>query len=197
MKSSVWPVVFLLMAGVTAWGQEEKPPASDTSSPPGGQRPSMNKPAPDEQRPTLGKPGPDDQRPTLGKSGDEPSLRGGHSYAVLDVRKLEKVHKVYVQRIDNFLNDKLVAGLTQMGRFKIVEKSSEADAVVRGTCFDSRRLKSVHTEIFIADAHTDKPIWQDDVRVPYKPASLEKAVNDTASQILQHLTESLQVANRQ
>lgn len=197
MKSSVWPVVFLLMASVAGCGQDEKPPSPDSPPPPGDQRPSMNKPAPDEQRPTLGKPAPDDQRPTLGKTSDEPSLRGPHTYAVLDVRKLERVRKVYVQRIDNFLNDKLTARLAQMGRFKIVEKSSEADAVVRGTCFDSRRLRSVHSEIFIADAHTDKPIWQDNVRVPYKPANLEKAVDDTASQIMQHLTESLQLANRQ
>ena len=87
-------------------------------------------------------------------------------------------------------------GLAKTGRYQIVLEEKDADAVLRGSCLDSRRLKSVHSEVFISDRATGASIWQDNVRKSFNPPTLEKAVDDTASTILQHLDESVHEAQR-
>ena len=79
---------------------------------------------------------------------------------------------------------------------RIVADRKDADTVVMGTCFDSRRLKTVHSEIFLHDRASGASIWQDIVRRHYNPPPLQKAVDDTAVMILAHLGESIQEAQR-
>ncbi len=134
------------------------------------------------------------QKPTLGPA-TEPSLYGPRTSTTNDPRKLLRVRTIYVERIDNMLSEKLTDGLSKMGRFRIVASRSEADAVLRGTCFDSRRLKSVHSEVYLTD-RGGASIWQDSVRHPYNPPSLQKVVDNTAMEVLQHLGESLREADR-
>ncbi len=134
------------------------------------------------------------QRPTLGPP-PEPSLYGPRTSTTTDARKLMRVRSVYVERIDNSLSDKLADGLTKMGRFHVVSKRNEADGVLRGTCSDFRRLKSVHSEVYLTD-RSGAAIWQDSVRRPYNPPALQKVVNDTAVVILQHLGDSIREAER-
>lgn len=134
------------------------------------------------------------QRPTLGAP-TEPSLGGPRSSTTTDPRKLTRVRSIYVERIDNMLSDRLAEGLAKMGRFRVVASRNEADAVVRGTCFDSRRLKSVHSEVYLTD-RSGASIWQDDVRRPFNPPPLPKVVDNTAAEILQHLGDSIREADR-
>ena len=82
------------------------------------------------------------------------------------------------------------------GRFRLTDKRNDADAVLRGTCFDSHRLKTVHTEIFISDRRTGSPIWQDIIHQPYNPPPLGDAVNTTAFAVLKHLMDSVEEAER-
>ncbi len=134
------------------------------------------------------------QKPTLGPP-TEPSLYGPRNSTTTDPRKLLRVRTIYVERIDNRLSEKLTDGLSKMGRFRVVASRSEADAVLRGTCFDSRRLKSVHSEVYLTD-RGGSSIWQDIVRHPYNPPSLQKVVDSTAMEVVQHLGESLREADR-
>lgn len=134
------------------------------------------------------------QKPTLGPP-TEPSLYGPRNSTTTDPRKLLRVRTIYVERIDNMLSEKLTDGLSKMGRFRVVASRTEADAVLRGTCFDSRRLKSVHSEVYLTDRGGGS-IWQDIVRHPYNPPSLQKVVDNTATEVLQHLGESLREADR-
>ena len=99
-------------------------------------------------------------------------------------------------RVDNSLGDKLTEGLSRTGRFKIVVDRKDADAVLSGTCFDSHRLKSVHSEVFLQDRRTGASIWQDVVRRHYNPPPLVKAIDDSATMILAHLGQSMQEAER-
>lgn len=133
------------------------------------------------------------ERPTLGPA-PAPSLSGPHSSTTNDPRKLLRIRTLFVERIDNSLSEKLVEGLAKMARFRIVGTRNQADAVLRGTCFDSHRLKIVHSEVFLSDRTGGSSIWQDNVRRPFNPPPLEKAVNDTASDILAHLGESIREA---
>jgi hypothetical protein len=148
-------------------------------------------------RPTLGRePAPDqDQRPTLGRD-DSPSLSGPRTSTTANARRLLGVKTIFVDRIDNSLGDKLADGLSRTGRFKIVAERKDADAVLSGTCFDSRRLKSVHSEVFLHDRRTGTSIWQDVVRRHYNPPALVKAIDDSAMMILAHLGQSVQEAER-
>jgi len=130
--------------------------------------------------PTLHKEPSQDNPPTLGK----------------DEGPLLSVKTIFVDRIDNALSEKLADGLSRMGRFRIVADRKGADTVVSGTCFDSRRLKTVHSEIFLHDRASGASIWQDIVRRHYNPPPLPKAVDDTATMILAHLGESIQEAQR-
>jgi hypothetical protein len=149
------------------------------------------------QRPTLGKePAPDqEQRPTLGKD-EGPSLNGPRTSTTTNPRRLLAVKAIFVDRIDNSLGDKLTEGLSRTGRFKIVVDRKDADAVLSGTCFDSHRLKSVHSEVFLQDRRTGTSIWQDVVRRHYNPPPLVKAIDDSATMILAHLGQSMQEAER-
>jgi len=134
------------------------------------------------------------QRPSLGTP-TEPSLNGPRTSTTTDPRKLAKVRSIYVERIDNLLSDRLAEGLVKMGRFRVTASRNEADAVLRGTCFDSRRLKSVHSEVYLSD-RGGASIWQDDVRRPFNPPPLAKVVDTTAAAILQHLGDSVREAER-
>ncbi len=132
--------------------------------------------------------------PTLGPS--QPSLRGPSSARTADARLLLKMHTVYIERIDHDLNDRLTDDLAHASWLKVVDKKDEADAVVRGTCFDLPRLKRLHAEIYINDRYTGKSIWQDVIAVPYGPPALPAAVDQAAAEILAHLNESMHIATR-
>ncbi len=115
--------------------------------------------------------------------------------SVIDVRKLLRIHTLYVENIDNSLSDKLVADLGKLGRFRLVTKEKEADAVVRGSCLESRRLKRVHSEVFISD-HNGASIWQDTIYRPYNPPALDQVINDTAELIVDHLERTVREAQQ-
>ena len=132
------------------------------------------------------------QAPTLGPS--RPSLEGPTNTRIANPRRLVKMRKVYIERIDHNLNVKLADDIAHVSWLKVVDNEDEADAIVRGTCFDLRRLKRLHAEVYISDRVTGKSIWQDVVRVPYDPAALQKAVDQAASDILAHLNESMHAA---
>ncbi len=134
-----------------------------------------------------------EDRPTLGPA---PSLSGPRSSSISDARKLVRIRTLYVERIDNRLSELLAEGLAKVGRFRIVANRNEADGVLRGTCFDSRRLKSVHSEVFLTERSSGASVWQDIVRRPYNPPPLEKAVNETALTVVKDLAESVQEAQR-
>ena len=132
------------------------------------------------------------QRPTLGPQ--TPSLHGPRTSTTTDARKLARVQAIFVERMDNKFSEKLAEGLSKMGRFRVVASRKEADAVLRGTCFDSRRLKNVHSEVYLNDQSGGASIWQDSVRRPFNPPPLEAVVSETAQLILGHLKESVQEA---
>jgi hypothetical protein len=154
--------------------QEEPPPAQPQQ--------------PEEKRPTLGPP----TAPTPGMAPTGPATD-----FVIDAGKLMRVRKVYVEMIDNHLSDKLMDGLSKSGRFQVVADKKDADAIIRGTCFDARHLKSVHSEVFMSDRLSGKSIWQDTVRMPYNPPTLAKAVDATADRMLRHLASSVAKAQPQ
>ncbi|HET7840668.1 MAG TPA: hypothetical protein VFM21_03640, partial [Terriglobia bacterium] len=158
------------------------PAQQDQPEPQQQQQPQPGPAQKEEKRPTLGPPTP----PTPGMVPVGPATD-----FVLDAAKLMRVRKVYVEAIDNHLSDKLMDGLSKSGRFQVVADKKDADAIIRGTCFDARHLRSVHTEIFMSDRLTGKSIWQDTVRVPYSPPPLAKAVDATADRILLHLANSV------
>ena len=172
MRLSQVVLALMVVLGCTgAWGQQENPPAS-------GKEPEGQQPQP--------------QKPTLGEA---PSLGGPRNSTTTDIRKLLRVRTVYIETIDNSLNEKLAEALSKAGPFRAVAKRNEADAILRGTCFDSRRLKSLHSEVFLTDPHGG-PIWTDIIREPFNPPPLDKAVTDSASMIVAHLGESLREAQR-
>jgi len=133
-----------------------------------------------EERPTLG--------PKPGPSGSSP-----RTATVNDYRKLMRIRTLYVERMDNDLSEKLMVSFGKLGRFKIATNAKEADAIVRGSCLESRRLKRLHTEVSITDRGGGS-IWQDIVFRPYNPPSLAQAVNETAQVIAEHLGESINQA---
>ena len=136
--------------------------------------------------------GEQEQRPTLGPS-PAPGTRGPQTATVNDYRKLSRIRSIYVERMDNALSEKLVLSLGKMGRFRIASTPKEADAIMTGSCLESRRLKRLHSEVFIADRGGGS-IWQDNLYRPYNPPSLEQAVNETAQVVAEHLGESLNEA---
>ncbi len=138
---------------------------------------------------------PQPQRPTLGPA-PPPSLAGPRTSTTTDARRLMHIRTIFVERMDNSLSEKLADGLSKRGPFRVVASRNEADAVLRGTCFDSRRLKSVHAEVYLNERTNGASVWQDSVRQSYNPPPLEKVVSDTATLILAHLTESIQEAQR-
>jgi len=143
------------------------------------------------ERPTLGQ----QPAPTLGPS-TAPSLGRARSSSTTDPRKLLAIRTVFIEAIDNGLSEKLAESLVRLGRFRVAAQRNEADAVLRGSCFDSHRLRAVHSEVFLNDRHSGSSIWQDNVRMPFNPPPLSKAVDATAAAILQHLSESILEAER-
>lgn len=135
------------------------------------------------------------QKPTLGPS-PAPSLNGPRTAATTDPAKLLRIRTIYIETIDNGLSAELGESLAKSGRFRIVTKRDEADAVLRGSCLDSRRLRSLHSEIFLNDRRSGSSIWQDNIHQPFAPPALSKAVNETAKVILNHLTGSITQAQR-
>ncbi|HEV2351853.1 MAG TPA: hypothetical protein VG028_18645 [Terriglobia bacterium] len=154
----------------TAWAQKEAPP----TKPPEGET---------QKRPTLGPP-------------TASSLNGPRSSTTTDPQKLTHMRKLFVERIDNQLSDKLMEGLSKTGRYQIVLDEKDADSVVRGSCLDSRRLKTIHSEVFISDRASGSSIWQDSVRSSFNPPSLDIAVAKSAGLILEHLNDSVHDAQR-
>jgi|GEM_PF-429661 len=154
---------------------------------------SAQQEAPPQQRPTLGKPAPDEKPPTLGKN---TTPEGPKTSTTSDPRRLMSIKAIFVETIDNSLGERLADGLSKMGRFRIVAERKDADAVMSGTCFDSRRLKTVHSEVSLNDRASGHSIWQDVVRRHYNPPPLSKAVDETATILIGHLSESIQEAER-
>lgn len=147
----------------------------------------------EEEPPAQDKPAPT-QRPTLGPA-PAPSLYGPKTSSTTDANKLVHVRKIYIERMDNALDEKLTERLANSRIFQLVGDRKEADAVMRGTCFDSRRLKFLRSEVYLND-RGGTPIWQDSLRRPFNPPALATAVSDTANLIASHLSESLAEAGR-
>ena len=103
---------------------------------------------------------------------------------------------MFIQRMDNNLSEKLIEALSKGDLFKVVNKRQEADAIFGGSCFEARRIRKVHTEVFLSDRITEKIIWQDVIRLPFNPPPLESAVTATATEILAHLRLDIREAPR-
>lgn len=185
MKKLIWLIVTLLTLAAMAFAARS---AQD--------RPAQEQPPPDQQQPQQQKP------PTLGKSPDEqtpptlgpaPSLNGPHTSKTTDGRHLLRIHAIYVEGMDNHLSDRIAEEISKEGPFRIVASPKEADAVMRGTCLDSVRLKHVHSEVFLSGRNGES-IWQDVVRRPYRPPTLAKAVDETAEAIVGDLRASIREA---
>lgn len=130
------------------------------------------------------------QAPTLGPS--NPSQKQRPRVTTIDRRRLMKISAIYINRIDNNLSGKLTTALAKLSWAQIVDQPDKADAVVQGTCFDSRRLKELHSEVYINDRATGASIWQDVVRVRVYPPVLDKAVAETATRVVDDLRDSLE-----
>jgi hypothetical protein len=178
MKRGGWCVAMCVLVALSVWAQE----GQKQEQPPQEEQPPQQQAQP-EKRPTLG-PAP---APTLGA--------GPRTATTNDARKLMRIRSLYIERIDNSLSDKLLEALAKSGRFRIVTKPKEADGTVRGSCLESRRLKRVHSEIFISDRN-GASVWQDTVYRPFSPPSLDQAVSDTATLLAEHLEESVREAER-
>jgi hypothetical protein len=178
MKKGIWCVAMSLILSLSARAQE------------GQKQPPQEEQPPQKQAP------PEQQRPTLGPAPAAPTLEAGpRTSTTNDFRKLMRIRSLYVERIDNSLSEKLVETLGKLGRFRIVDKAKDADGLVRGSCLESRRLKRVHSEIFISDRE-GASVWQDNVYRPFNPPSLDRAVSDTATLVAEHLGESVREAER-
>ncbi|MGH9452913.1 MAG: hypothetical protein ACRD2O_02970 [Terriglobia bacterium] len=145
-----------------------------------------------DQRPTLNKPD-SSQRPSLGAAA--PSLNGPGHATIIDAHQLLRVHKVYVESMDNKLNLQIDQAFSKLGPFEVAANREGADAILRGTCFDSPHLKDVHSEVFLT-TKAGKAIWQDVIRTPYNPPALPEVVSQTAETVVAHLKQSLQEARR-
>ncbi|HUY12258.1 MAG TPA: hypothetical protein VMX16_01340 [Terriglobia bacterium] len=145
-----------------------------------------------DQKPTLNKPD-SSQRPSLGSAA--PSLNGPTNATIIDAHQLIMVHRVYIEFMDNHLNLKLDQALAKQGPFQVASSRDEADAILRGTCFDSPHLKDVHSEVFLT-TKAGKAIWQDVIRRPYNPPALSQVVAQTANMVVMQLRESVEVARR-
>ncbi|HXW16228.1 MAG TPA: hypothetical protein VEN79_17100 [Terriglobia bacterium] len=138
---------------------------------------------------------PQQERPTLGPRNGPTTPSGPNTSTTNDVRKLMRIHTLYIESIDNSLSDKLIEALGKWGRFHLVTKAKDADATLRGSCLESRRLKHVHSEIFISDRN-GASIWQDSIYRPFNPPALDQAVSDTATLVEAHLEEALREGSR-
>jgi hypothetical protein len=174
MKWGARNLAVCLLASVAMWAQE-------------GQNPDQS--APQEQ------PKQQEERPTLGPRNGPGIESGPPTSTTNDLRKLMRIHTLFIQNIDNSLSDKLVESLGKWGRFRLVTKEKEADAILRGSCLESRRLKRVHSEVFISDRN-GASVWQDTVLRPFNPPTLDQAVIDTATLVAEHLERTIQEAGR-
>lgn len=179
MRVAYLCLALMLLPGLAAGTQQEQPQQEQ-------QQP--------EQQPEQGKQEEQPRRPTLGPA-PAPSLYAPRTSTTMDARKLTRVRKIYVERMDNALSEKIMEGLAKSRRFRVVASPHEADAIVRGTCISLRRMKVVHSEVYLNDVN-GASIWQDNVRRPYNPPALEAAVGETATLILTHLSESAMEADR-
>ena len=135
------------------------------------------------------------ERPTLGPKPGPAEPSGPNTSTTNDVRKLMRIHTLYIENIDNSLSDKLAESLEKLGRFRLVTKAKDADATVRGSCLESRRLKHVHSEVFITDRN-GASVWQDTIYRPYNPPALDQAVSDTATLVAAHLQQTVREAEQ-
>jgi hypothetical protein len=135
-----------------------------------------------------------EQRPTLGPS--EPSLHGPSSATTTDRRRLLSIKKIYIERIDNKLSDEIMKDLAGSSMLRVVDKADDADAILRGTCFRSRHLKRLHSEVYLSDRVSGSSIWQDVVYVPWNPPGLNEAVSKSAGEIVTHLFQSMRQVER-
>ena len=136
-----------------------------------------------------------EERPTLGPKTGPDVESGPLTSTTTDLRKLMRIHTLYIESIDNSLSDKLVDTLGKLGRFRLVTKAKDADATVRGSCLESRRLKHVHSEVFITDRN-GASVWQDTIYRPYNPPALDQAVSDTATLVAAHLQQTVREAEQ-
>jgi hypothetical protein len=170
MKRSVGYLAICLLASLTVWAQAEQ---KGESPAPQGQ--------PQQQQ---------EERPTLGPRNGPGLDSGPLTSTTTDLRKLLRIRTLYIENIDNSLSDKLVVALGKWGRLRLVTKEKEADAVLRGSCLESRRLKRVHSEVFISDRN-GASLWQDSIVRPFNPPTLDQAVNDTAALVEAHLERTV------
>jgi hypothetical protein len=134
------------------------------------------------------------ERPTLGPS--EPSLGGPGAGTTINQRRLLRIRKIYIEQIDNKLSDKIMEDLSGSSALRVVDKAEDADAILRGTCFRSRRLKRLHSEVYLSERVGGASVWQDVVLVPWNPPALNKSVDKSAAEIVTHLFESIRRAQR-
>jgi hypothetical protein len=175
MKWGARYLVVCLLAGFAVWAQAGQ--NADQSNPPGQSQEKS-------------------ERPTLGPRTGPPGLDAGPlTSTVTDIRKLLRIHTLYIESMDNSLNEKLVEALGKLGRFRLVTKAKDADATLRGSCLESRRLKHVHSEIFISDRN-GASVWQDTIYRPFNPPTLDQAVTDTATLVAQHLEQTVRAGER-
>ena len=178
MRRIAWCVVLFLVLGLMAWAQDQQQGSQQNQQ--GEQQQQQQQ----QQQPQ--------RRPTLGPS-PAPSLGGPRTSTTTDARKLLRIRNLYIDRIDNNLGESLIESIGKIGRFRIVTDPKAADATLRGSCLDSRRLKRVHSEVFISDRN-GASVWQDNIYRPYNPPTLRKAVTDTATMVAQHLSDSIREA---
>lgn len=180
MTWGVKPFAFGLVASLAMFASAGQKPDQQTQQEQPQQQQEQQQP---EERPTLG--------PKTG-----PALETGPlTSSTTDFRKLMRIHTLYIEGIDNSLSDRLVQALGKWGRFRIVTKEKEADAVLRGSCLESRRLKRVHSEVFISDRNGGS-VWQDSIYRPFNPPALDQAVSDTATLVQAHLEQTLREGER-
>ena len=97
---------------------------------------------------------PAQEAPTLGPS--RPSLESPSTLRTGNPRMLVKMRRVYIDWIDHNMNEKLADSLAHVPGLKVVKKQDAADAIIRGTCFDLRRMKRLDAEVYITDRITGK-----------------------------------------
>lgn len=174
MKKLTAALTIAFFAATTLWAQQGSPQSQGASA------------SQQEQRPTLGQEsGPETRRPTLG-----PALNGPLTSTTMNPAELRRVKKIYVGLMDNKLNLDLIDDFAKAGPVRVVANRNAADAILQGTCFDSPRLREVHSEVFLTDK-AGKSIWQDVIHQPYRPPSLAQAVSQTANLIVAHLRQSI------
>jgi len=174
MRFGVRHLAICVFVSLAAWAR-----AGQKSDPSGSQGQAQQQ---QEERPTL--------RPRNGPGNGPGIVTGPDTSTTTDVRKLLRIHTLYIESMDNSLNDKLIETVGKLGRFRLVTKQKEADATLRGSCLESRRLKRVHSEVFISDRNGGS-IWQDTIYRPFNPPTLDQAVSDTATLVQTHLKQAV------